>query len=59
MTEENVTGGEFNDLVEIFRILRKWRDERNMRLMEREILEEQESEGSNDEIEYQTAEGIH
>lgn len=44
MEEEQLTGEEFKDLVDVFRILRKWRDENNHLLSAEEPAEEKETE---------------
>jgi len=43
---QQLTGEEFKDLVDVFRVLRKWRDERNTKLMEGELVELPANEGA-------------
>lgn len=38
MEEEQFTGEEFKDLVDVFRILRRWRDESNQNFLEEEPM---------------------
>lgn len=38
MEEEQLTGEEFKDLVDVFRILRRWRDENNQTFLEEENM---------------------
>jgi hypothetical protein len=42
MAEEPITSEELRDLIEVFRLLRKWRDERNALMLEQEVTQTEE-----------------
>jgi hypothetical protein len=44
MKKSDLTEEEFSDLVEIFRILKRWRDERNARLLNQEFIDDTQTE---------------
>lgn len=46
MEEAQLTGEEVKEVVGVFKLLRKWRDERNTILMEDEPIETQEERNS-------------
>jgi uncharacterized protein YjiS (DUF1127 family) len=47
MDKKSLTEEEFLDLVEIFRILKRWRDERNARLLHQELSDDYDANGVN------------
>lgn len=55
MEEAQLTGEEVKEVVGVFKLLRKWRDERNEHLMEDEPIDAQEEERSSHASEHQIA----
>ncbi len=55
MEEVQLTGEELKEVAGVFKLLRKWRDERNTLLMEDEPIETQEEERKSHASEHQIA----